>query len=47
MSGSPKSYRGTYGVPVAIGAAFLVMLLMLRASVIKRVKRKRAKSPPA
>ncbi|MBA3541879.1 MAG: hypothetical protein H0T79_19850 [Deltaproteobacteria bacterium] len=46
VSGTPKSYR-TYALPIGVGGAFLVVLLMLRASVIARGKRKRPKAPPA
>ena len=45
-STTPKSYR-TYALPIGVGAAGVVMLLMLRASVIARAKRKRGKAPPA
>jgi hypothetical protein len=47
MSKKPKTALGTYGLPVGIGAGFLVILMMLRSSIIAREKRKRANpSPP-
>ncbi|MCX5747420.1 MAG: hypothetical protein NT062_33565 [Proteobacteria bacterium] len=45
LTDAPKSYR-SYALPIAVGGAFLVVLLMLRASVIAREKRKRARTPP-
>ena len=42
VTATPKQHR-SYVLPIGVGAAGLVLLLMLRASVIARQKRKRAK----
>ncbi len=45
VTAMPKKHRSIV-LPIGVGAGGLVLLLMLRASVIAREKRKRAKSAP-